>query len=156
MRSGKIFLLTLFVLGVYKSEAQKEEIIDSLVSISYSASGMISRFNLFITENKIVYEIQNSRQEVDVTYERRRNEYNWLSAVEIVSQINLDSLNKIKSTTDYRSVDGAMYSILTIVTKSNTYKTKSFDNGFPMKEILPLIAWIDDLINFPLIISNLH
>ena len=67
----------------------------------------------------------------------------WKSIIEIISGIELDSLAYFEAPTNLREIDGDWHSYITIITKSQTYRTPSFDSSKPIKELFQLdsILW---------------
>jgi len=71
-----------------------------------------------------------------------KNPY-WESIIKTIREIELDSLNFFKAPTNLRVIDGDWHSYITIITKSQTYRTPNFDSSNPNKELIQLdsILW---------------
>jgi hypothetical protein len=66
-----------------------------------------------------------------------------LELVGYFETINLDSLATLKAPTQKRLHDGAAIANLKVVYKDKTYKTESFDHGFPPETIKILVTKIN-------------
>jgi ABC-type uncharacterized transport system ATPase subunit len=57
----------------------------------------------------------------------------WEELVVCFKKIELDNLSKLKAPTEKRFYDGAAIATFKITFKDETYKSPSFDHGFPKK-----------------------
>ena len=96
-----------------------------------------------VKKDKVIYKetgFNEIEKEIEIDQE------DWLGFCKIVQDINLAQLHTLMSPTDVRAYDGAWYAWLTIETESQTYKSRDFDRGRPMKEIEPLVDLIKSYI----------
>jgi hypothetical protein len=67
----------------------------------------------------------------------------WEKIIEVVKEVELDSLTNIKAPANLREVDGDWHSFITIITKSQKYRTLNFDSSTPDNELFKIdsILW---------------
>jgi hypothetical protein len=91
-------------------------------------------------------------QMVTVSKDRSRNDKqeavkisdaDWKELVGYFETINLDSLPALKAPTEKRFYDGAAIANLEVTYKDKTYKTNSFDHGYPPEAIKKLVIKIN-------------
>lgn len=97
--------------------------------------------------------IQN--QEVTVSKDRNGNDKqevvkisdkDWNELAGYFEKIKLDSLATFKAPTEKRFYDGAAIANLKVTYKDKTYKTTSFDHGYPPKAIKDLVVKINSFV----------
>lgn len=98
---------------------QKITIQDQMVSISKERSGNVKPIVTKISDN------------------------DWTELIGYLESIELDNLSTLKAPTEKRFHDGAAIANLEIMYKDKSYKTNSFDHGYPPEAIKKIIAKIN-------------
>jgi hypothetical protein len=70
----------------------------------------------------------------------------WEELVVCFKKIELDNLSKLKAPTEKRFYDGAAIATFKITFKDETYKSPSFDHGFPPKNIEQFVNKINSFV----------
>ncbi len=146
IRAKRKIILFAIVFISLNSFSQATNTKDTIISISYSSFGKASTFNMKIDSREIAYEETYRRSEETKKFCKTITARSWKKIIKCISEINLKKLNSIKSPTNDREVDGALYAQLSIHTSAADYKTLDFDEGAPMKEIKGLFLEIDKII----------
>lgn len=114
-----------------KMEAHQK---NQVYTINYTA--MSRGFFNEIVVNDSTVKTQKSRTEQFL--EKTLSNDDKMNLHQLIKKINLNSLSELKAPTQKRLFDGAAHAVLTITIDDKTYKTESFDHGYPPEEIKPL------------------
>lgn len=117
-------------------QAYSSETISEDLNISYQAFSRGYFKSMSFENSQLLFSNDINREKID-TLSIRQNEWNEL--IEIIKHIDLKSIENLKAPTDKRLYDGAPHCTLSITMKNKDYTTPSFDEGFPPKEIEPLV-----------------
>jgi hypothetical protein len=98
---------------------QKITIQDQIVSISKDRSGNVKPIVTKISDN------------------------DWKELIGYLESIELDDLAGLKAPTEKRFYDGAAIANLEIIYKDKSYKTNSFDHGYPPESIKKIVNKIN-------------
>ena len=128
-------ILSLLFLTIFLGkgcEAQQKQNIDTAV-IEYVANSR--GFYQKITVKNQVVTVSQDRKGIVTAVPTKISDADWKELVANFKTIALDSLVKLKATTEKRFYDGAAIANLKITYKDSIYETTGFDHGFPPKEI---------------------
>lgn len=115
------------------NELQKRQ---DTITIIYEANSR--GFFEEITVSKNILKICNDLNRKD--YETiELDKKSWTDCLELLSEINLDSLSDLKAPTSMRYVDGAPHATLIVKDDGNKIQSSTFDHGHPPKEIKKLV-----------------
>lgn len=65
----------------------------------------------------------------------------------IVNAINLSALSDIPAPSNRRQTDGDWHARIEISTGNTTYKSQSFDKREPIRELIPLIRFMQEMLD---------
>ena len=115
-----------------------KEATNNLVEIEYSS---LSRgASKLIKVNNYGISIISSRQPKPIS--KIYNKGEWSKLLELVNDINLDSLSSLEPPSKNHQFDGASMAHLKIIFKNKVYKTQTFDHGNPNDLLKPLVKEI--------------
>lgn len=115
--------------------------IDSIVFVSF---GMGGGFEVRVTKDSLRFQngyYANNKVKYDRTM-YAINDYEWNNLMKDLLSINLENINKLKSPTSARSIDGAYHSHIRIHKKGKIYKSATFDDFRPHSDIESLIFYL--------------
>lgn len=134
----KVFIILLSILVTSEScnvNAQNETTL-----ISYEASTRGSSIKISITPERLIYNDEVSTIKTE----------NWNSIINLLADINLDTIHTLEAPSQNRFRDAAMAAQIKITTSEQTFISSQFDHGNPpedlsliVKEILSLANIID-------------
>ena len=137
----KLFAVILLSVFLSKScESQNKNDLKTAV-LEYTANTRGFYQNITI-QNQMVA-VSKDRSGNDKPVAIKISDADWKELVGYFETINLDSLATLKAPTKKRLHDGAAIANLKVVYKDKTYKTESFDHGFPPETIKILVTKIN-------------
>ena len=140
----KILSLLLLTVFLGKScEGQNKQILESAV-IEYTANSR-GFYQKITIQNQMVL-ISKDRSGNDKAVATKIAADDWEELVVIFKNIELDNLSKLKAPTEKRFYDGAPIATFKIMFKDETYKSPSFDHGFPPKNIEQFVNKINSFV----------
>lgn len=74
----------------------------------------------------------------------KTTENQWKKINQIISEINLDSLETFEASTHRFTFDGAKATYIQIDIGEKTYTSQTFDEGNPPKELVKLYSFLED------------
>lgn len=136
-------VITMILLSVFLSkscESQNKNDLKTAV-LEYTANTRGFYQKIQIQDHKVT--ISKDRSGNDLPEAMIISDGDWKELVGYFETINLDSLATLKAPTQKRLHDGAAIANLKVVYKDKTYKTESFDHGFPPETIKILVTKIN-------------
>jgi len=125
-----------------KSKFKRAVLNDNEAIVTYIASTRGYFSQLVLHENKLLVRSDRNSKigEVIAVSDKDMDEVKTL-----ISEIDLQNIDKIESPTKKRLYDGAPFANITIIQKGKTYKGAGFDGGYPPKELAALVNKIISL-----------
>lgn len=125
-----------------QTDASKTELTDNMekatqqenYTISYSAFSRGTFMEVSVSDSEI--KVKKDRSGKATTMALSDDDKATLN--NILKNIDITSLPKLKAPTEKRFFDGAAHANLTITKGDETYQTEGFDHGYPPEEIKPL------------------
>lgn len=137
----KIYALIILSIFLSKScESQSKNDLKTAV-LEYTANTRGFYQKIHIQDQKV--SISKDRSGNDKSVSTKISDADWNQLVSYFETINLDSLETLKAPTEKRFYDGAAIANLEITYKDKTYKTTSFDHGYPPEAIKELVTKIN-------------
>jgi hypothetical protein len=137
----KLFTMILWSVFLSKScESQNKNDLKTAV-LEYTANTRGFYQRITIQDQMVAVSKDRSGNEKPVAI--KISDADWKELVGYFETINLDSLTTLKSPTKKRLHDGAAIANLKVVYKDKTYKTESFDHGFPPETIKIFVTKIN-------------
>jgi hypothetical protein len=134
----KILSLLFLTLFLGKSCQSQTNVDMESAKLEYTANSR-GLYNNTIVENKTV-SVTNTRDGKPVSKSLTDAEWNTLIAE--FQKVNLEEIPSLKAPTEKRFHDGAAMANLNITFKGKTYKSQTFDNGYPPEKIKKLVNTI--------------
>jgi hypothetical protein len=134
MKTLSLLFLTIF-LGNGCDSAKAQEISTAVIEYQANTRGFYQKITI---KNQMVT-VSKDRDGNDKPVQKKISDADWKELVECFKTVELDSLPKYKDPTQKRFYDGAAIADLKITYKDKTYESKSFDHGYPPKEIKKLV-----------------
>jgi hypothetical protein len=134
MKTLSLLFLTIF-LGNGCDSAKAQEISTAVIEYQANTRGFYQKITI---KNQMVT-VSKDRDGNDKSVPKKISDADWKELVECFKTVELDSLPKYKDPTQKRFYDGAAIADLKITYKDKTYESKSFDHGYPPKEIKKLV-----------------
>lgn len=140
MKILSLLFLTIFLGKSCQGQNYKD--IDS-IKMEYTANsrGLYTKIRI---ENKMVF-VTNTRKGKPIS--GSLTDAQWSMLLKEFQKINLDDIPTLEAPTQKRFYDGAAMADLKITYKSKTYKSKTFDDGFPPEKIKNLVTIITSFSN---------
>lgn len=141
MKTLSLLFLTLFLgnaCGGIKAQGMSTAVIE------YQAN--TRGFYQKITIKNQTITVSKDRDGKEKPMPKKISDANWKELVECFKKVALDSLPKYKDPTQKRFYDGAAIADLKITYKDKTYESKSFDHGYPPKEIKKFVDKINSFV----------
>lgn len=137
----KLFTIIFLSLFLNKScEGQTKNDLKTAV-LEYTAN--TRGFYQKITIQDQMVSISKDRSGTDKPVETKISDKDWKELIGYFETIKLDSLETLKATTEKRFYDGAAIANLEVMYKDKTYKTTSFDHGYPPDTIKKIVDKIN-------------
>ncbi|SHF81460.1 hypothetical protein SAMN05443549_101436 [Flavobacterium fluvii] len=137
----KVYALVLLSVFLSKScESQTKNDLKTAV-LEYTAN--TRGFYQKITIQDQTVSVSKDRSGTDKPVATKISEKDWKELVGYFETINLDGLETLKAPTEKRFHDGAAIADLKVTYKDKTYKTTSFDHGYPPEAIKKLVVKIN-------------
>ena len=137
----KLFTMLFLSLFVSKScEGQtKNDFKTAVLEYTATTRGFYQKITI---QNQMVT-VSKDRSGNDNPVATKISEKDWKELVVYFETINLDSLETLKAPTEKRFHDGAAIANFEVMYKDKSYKTNSFDHGYPPDTIKKLIDKIN-------------
>lgn len=116
-----------------------------IVTFEYSVVTRGYKKTVAVSQKETVVVIKKSNLEETAKY--RTSGKLWKALQINAVDIDLNKISSLKSPTNKRDIDAAMFAKLIIVTKGSTYTSSSFDNGHPPKMIKTIVDSLANLEN---------
>jgi len=137
----KILSLLLFSLFLSKGccGQKKEDIKTAVIEYVANTRGFYQKITISNQEAMIT----NDRSGNEKPQKLQISEADWKTLLGLFEKVDLDQLQTLKAPTQKRFHDGAAIANLIVKYKEKTYKSASFDHGFPPKEIKEIVEKIN-------------
>jgi hypothetical protein len=140
----KIYALILLNIFLSKGCGSDEDIDMKSAVVEYTATTR-GFFQKVTIKNQEVF-VTKDRNSSEIGTATKISDTDWKELVTDFQAINLEEIPNLKSPTEKRFYDGAAIANLNITFKDKTYKSQSFDHGFPPAEIEKLVNKINALV----------
>ena len=138
MKLFAVILLSVFLSKSCESQ-NKNDLKTAVLEYTANTRGFYQKITI---QNQMVA-VSKDRSGNDKTVAIKISDADWKEMVGYFENIALDSLATLKAPTKKRLHDGAAIANLKVVYKDKTYKTESFDHGFPPETIKILVTKIN-------------
>ena len=138
MKLFAVFLLSVFLSKSCETQ-NKNDLKTAVLEYTANTRGFYQKITI---QNQMVA-VSKDRSGNEKPVAIKISDADWKELVGYFETINLDSLTTLKSPTKKRLHDGAAIANLKVVYKDKTYKTESFDHGFPPETIKILVTKIN-------------
>ena len=138
MKLFAVILLSVFLSKSCESQ-NKNDLKTAVLEYTANTRGFYQKITI---QNQMVA-VSKDRSGNDKPVAIKISDADWKELVGYFETINLDSLATLKAPTKKRLHDGAAIANLKVVYKDKTYKTESFDHGFPPETIKILVTKIN-------------
>lgn len=138
MKLFAVILLSVFLSKSCESQ-NKNDLKTAVLEYTANTRGFYQKITI---QNQMVA-VSKDRSGNDKPVAIKISDADWKELVGYFETINLDSLATLKAPTQKRLHDGAAIANLKVVYKDKTYKTESFDHGFPPETIKILVTKIN-------------
>jgi hypothetical protein len=135
MKLFAVILLSVFLSKSCESQ-NKNDLKTAVLEYTANTRGFYQKITI---QNQMVA-VSKDRSGNDKPVAIKISDADWKELVGYFETINLDSLATLKAPTKKRLHDGAAIANLKVVYKDKTYKTESFDHGFPPETIKILVT----------------
>ena len=133
------FIFSLLILIATTKECKNKEAVqkqEDHITITYQASSRGVFEEIAISKDSLVLcNDVNRNSFTTYTYDKKE----WNECLELLENINVSQLPKLKAPTGKRLYDGALHAILTIKSEEGEVTSSSFDHGEPPAEIKALV-----------------
>jgi len=136
-------LFTMIFLGVFLGKSCEGQTKNDLKTAVLEYTANTRGFYQKITIQNQMITVSKDRSGNDKAVAIKISDADWKELVGYFQTIELDSLATLKAPTQKRLHDGAAIANLKVVYKDKTYKTESFDHGFPPETIKILVIKIN-------------
>jgi hypothetical protein len=136
-------LFTVILLSVFLSKSCTSQTKNDLKTAVLEYTANTRGFYQKITIQDQMVTVSKDRSGNDKPIATKISEKDWKELVGYFETINLDSLETLKAPTEKRFHDGAAIANLDVSYKNKTYKTTSFDHGYPPETIKKLVTKIN-------------
>ena len=136
-----ILLLCLTAFAVPQKKKKKAKQKETITKIAYETFARRGRTEVSITRDSAISIGKKEKKFILM------NSAKWSALVNSLNTVKLPAIPSWASPTKAREYDGAAHCKIAISTKANTYESKYFDNGRPMKQLQALYNAIDSLRN---------
>ena len=133
-------LFTVILLSAFLSKSCESQNKNDLKTAVLEYTANTRGFYQKITIQNQMVAVSKDRSGNDKPVAIKISDGDWKELVGYFETINLDSLATLKAPTQKRLHDGAAIANLKVVYKDKTYKTESFDHGFPPETIKILVT----------------
>jgi hypothetical protein len=140
----KIYALILLNIFLSKGCGSGEQIDMKSAVVEYTATTR-GFFQKVTIKNQEVF-VTKDRNSSEIGTATKISDTDWKELINDFKVINLEEIPNLKSPTEKRFYDGAAIANLNITFKDKTYKSQSFDHGFPPAEIEKLVNKINALV----------
>lgn len=140
----KIYALILLNIFLSKGCGSDEQIDMKSAVVEYTATNR-GFFQKITVKNQEVF-VTKDRNSAEIGTATKISDADWKELVTDFKDINLEEIPNLKSPTEKRFYDGAAIANLNITFNDKTYKSQSFDHGFPPAEIEKLVKKINTLV----------
>ncbi len=140
----KIYALILLNIFLSKGCGSDEQIEMKSAVVEYTATTR-GFFQKVTVKNQEVF-VTKDRNSGEIGTATKISDADWKELINDFKDINLEEIPNLKSPTEKRFYDGAAIANLNITFKDKTYKSQSFDHGFPPAEIEKLVNKINALV----------
>ena len=140
----KIYALILLNIFLSKGCGSNEQIEMKSAVVEYTATTR-GFFQKVTVKNQEVF-VTKDRNSGEIGTATKISDADWKELINDFKDINLEEIPNLKSPTEKRFYDGAAIANLNITFKDKTYKSQSFDHGFPPAEIEKLVNKINALV----------
>ena len=141
MKILSLLLLT-FLLGKSCEGQNKQDLESAVIEYTANSRGFYQKISI---QDQMVL-ISNDRSGNDKAVATKIAADDWEELVVSFKKIELDNLSKLKAPTEKRFYDGAPIATFKIMFKDETYKSPSFDHGFPPKNIEQFVNKINSFV----------
>ena len=141
MKILSLLLLT-FLLGKSCEGQNKQDLESAVIEYTANSRGFYQKISI---QDQMVL-ISNDRSGNDKAVATKIAADDWEELVVYFKKIELDNLSKLKAPTEKRFYDGAPIATFKIMFKDETYKSPSFDHGFPPKNIEQFVNKINSFV----------
>ena len=136
-------LFAVILLSVFLSKSCESQNRNDLKTAVLEYTANTRGFYQKITIQNQMVAVSKDRGGNDKPVATKISDADWKELVGYFETIDLDSLATLKAPTKKRLHDGAAIANLKVVYKDKTYKTESFDHGFPPETIKILVTKIN-------------
>ena len=127
-------LITFLLLNILFSNVFAQE---RIVKISFGSGGRGFHESIIIRPDS-TYVTKDSRDD-KVNIKFLTSKETWERLIQSISQYSLKDLENLRSPTDDRAYDGALFSGITISTNLNKFNCGQFDDYHPNEKLKPLL-----------------
>lgn len=138
MKLFTMIFLSIF-LGKSCTSQNKNDLKTAVLEYTANTRGFYQKITI---QNQMVT-ISKDRNGTDKAVATTISDKDWEELVGYFETINLDSLATLKAPTEKRFHDGAAIANLEVNYKDSTYKTASFDHGYPPEAIEKIVTKIN-------------
>ncbi|MEZ7515729.1 hypothetical protein [Flavobacterium frigidarium] len=138
MKLISLLILTLFV-GKGCDSKTDQDINTAVIEYVANTRGFYQKT---VIEEQFV-SITEDRTGNEKTKPEKISDEDWKTLISLFEEVDLEEIKDLKSPTEKRFYDGAAIANLQITYKGVTYKSPSFDHGFPPYEIKKLVNKIN-------------
>jgi hypothetical protein len=136
-------LFTMLFLSLFLSKSCEGQTKNDLKTAVLEYTANTRGFYQKITIQDQLVSISKDRSGTDKPVETKISDKDWKELIGYFETINLDSLATLKAPTEKRFHDGAAIANLEVMYKDKTYKTTSFDHGYPPDAIKKIVVKIN-------------
>ena len=136
-------LFTLIFLSLFLSKSCESQTKNDLKTAILEYTANTRGFYQKITIQDQLVSILKDRSGNDKPVDIKISDKDWKELVGCFETINLDSLETLKAPTEKRFHDGAAIANLEVMYKDKSYKTNSFDHGYPPDAIKKIVDKIN-------------
>lgn len=140
MKIVSLFLLAI-VLGKAGCNAPQRELGEAIIEYTANTRGFYQKITI---QNRTI-SVDNSRDGSEAPISAKIKETDWKQLLSSMKAVNFDQIATLKAPTEKRFYDGAAMAELVLTHKDTTYRSSTFDHGFPPAEIADLVNKINAL-----------
>ncbi|WP_299133422.1 hypothetical protein [uncultured Tenacibaculum sp.] len=116
-----------------------QEKVNDFTEITYEARTRGSEHVIKVTQNSVYFKNNQETKEVPLSKVNRDK------LVQMLSDLSLKSINSLKAPSNKRATDRVLHANLAVKTGGASYKSSTFDEGYPPNELKKIVKLLFSL-----------